>query len=312
MIKRLVAGFVAFWLFTVALTSNGPAMLLPPFFLDGVVALGSEQSSPPVGQQPPRKEWQTTGTAFFYGYAIDDNPDLSKRQYEIFLVTAKHVVEILAKSNRNISARLNPTDSTASSKQFEIPSSAWFYHPDNSVDIALLPTNPTFLRTHGLEPFFFANDQHSANRKDIGELQISAGDGVFVLGFPMGLSGQQRNYVIVRQGAIARISEMLDGVAPSFIIDAQVYPGNSGGPVILKPEIASIDGTKNQPRALLVGIVRSYLPYTDVAVSRQTGQTRIIFQENSGLAEVLPIDFINEAIATWRIKKQTPPLAAPK
>jgi hypothetical protein len=41
-------------------------------------------------------------------------------------------------------------------------------------------------------------------------------DGVFVLGFPMGLAGTQRNYVVVRQGAIARIGEMLDNASKSF------------------------------------------------------------------------------------------------
>jgi hypothetical protein len=64
-------------------------------------------------------------------------------------------------------------------------------------------------------------------------LEVAAGDGVFVLGFPTGLAGVQRNYVIVRQGCIARISEMLDGAAPGFLIDAPVYPGNSGGPVVM-------------------------------------------------------------------------------
>jgi hypothetical protein len=44
----------------------------------------------------------------------------------------------------------------------------------------------------------------------------------------MGLTGEQRNHVIVRQGCIARISEMLDSATPDFLIDASVYPGNSG------------------------------------------------------------------------------------
>lgn len=116
----------------------------------------------------------------------------------------------------------------------------------------------------------------------------------------MGLAGAQRNYVIVRQGAIARISELLDNASPSFLIDALVFPGNSGGPVVLRPEITSIAETKNRTNALLVGVVIDYRSYIDTAVSQQTKRPRITFEENSGLAEVLPIDVVNEAIKAWR------------
>ena len=47
-------------------------------------------------------------------------------------------------------------------------------------------------------------------------------------------------------------------------------------------------------RSLLLGIVSSYIPYADVAVSRQTGRPRITFEENSGLAKVVPIDMAKE------------------
>lgn len=47
-------------------------------------------------------------------------------------------------------------------------------------------------------------------------------------------------------------------------------------------------------------MVKGYLTYSDMAVSQQTGQLRTIFQENSGLAEVIPIDYVNETIRAWR------------
>jgi hypothetical protein len=135
----------------------------------------------------------------------------------------------------------------------------------------------------------------------------------------MGLSGETRNYVIARQGAIARISEYLDNSASkSFLVDAFVFPGNSGGPVILKPEVFSVEGTKSQQKALLLGVVQSYQPYVDIAVSRQTNHPRITFEENSGLATIIPVDFINELVKnkaeqTWRDEQQktTPAETAP-
>ncbi|PYT35678.1 MAG: hypothetical protein DMG58_01405 [Acidobacteria bacterium] len=42
------------------------------------------------------------------------------------------------------------------------------------------------------------------------------------------------------------------------------------------------------------------LPYTDVALSQQTGQIRMVSQENAGLAEVLPVHYINETITALR------------
>ncbi len=47
-------------------------------------------------------------------------------------------------------------------------------------------------------------------------------------------------------------------------------------------------------------MVKAYVPYHDVAVSRQTEKPRVIFEENSGLAEVIPVDFIRETIQKHR------------
>jgi len=128
----------------------------------------------------------------------------------------------------------------------------------------------------------------------------------------MNLAGAQKNYVIVRQGVIARVSEMLDGASTTFMVDSHVFPGNSGGPVILKGELASVVGTKIQNRAFLIGLVISYVPYNDTAVSTQTGQARVIFQENSGLAEVLPTDYIDQTIEAYRATEARKPTAGPE
>ena len=60
----------------------------------------------------------------------------------------------------------------------------------------------------------------------------------------------------------------------------------------------SINGTKSNNNAYLLGVVKSYIPYVDVGISPQTHRARVTFEENSGLAEVVPVDRINEAIKT--------------
>jgi hypothetical protein len=45
--------------------------------------------------------------------------------------------------------------------------------------------------------------------------------------------------------------------------------------------------------------VQSYVPYQDLAVSLQTKRPRVVFEENSGLAAVHPVDLIEETIQIY-------------
>ena len=54
--------------------------------------------------------------------------------------------------------------------------------------------------------------------------------------------------------------------------------------------------------AKLIGLVSGYLPYQDIARSDQTGRPILAAHENSGLAEVVPIDAVQETISV-AIKK---------
>jgi len=122
----------------------------------------------------------------------------------------------------------------------------------------------------------------------------------------MGMVNPERQYVICRVGIVARIRDLMDGKATDYLVDATVFPGNSGGPVILRPELVSLAGTKATNKASLIGIVKSYVPYHDVAASQQTRRARIVFEENSGLAAVEPVDHIRTTIelAMKRLKNR--------
>jgi hypothetical protein len=87
------------------------------------------------------------------------------------------------------------------------------------------------------------------------------------------------------------------------------YPGNSGGPVINKPDIVSMPNTASVKKSCLLGIVSSYIIYQDVAISQQTGQPRISFQENSGLANIVPAHILKEWISS--IISTPPPVISP-
>ena len=129
---------------------------------------------------------------------------------------------------------------------------------------------------------------------------------MFVLGFPMGIAGEEKKYVIVKGGIISRLDDEIIKSTKTFLVDSSVFPGNSGGPVILKPAIVSIDGTSPVNRAYLLGLVKGYIPYEEIAYSLQSDppQPRIKFVENSGLASVVPMDFVRDVVQDMIPKEQ--------
>ena len=282
--------------------------LLPPFFLDAVVALG-------VGDDPAQRMW--IGTGFLYG-ALVKKGDPNNKSYYVFLVTNRHVLE----GQPNIWIKFNPA-SGSGSQDFQVSlrakngRSLWIGHPDDSVDLGAIFINAQFLRSQSMRFNYFRDDDHTFTLAQLGSEGVAEGDGVFVLGYPMGLVDPGRQVAICRVGCIARIQDVISTGVGDFLIDAAVFPGNSGGPVILQPEALSVAGTKSVGKANLVGVVQNYLSYQDVAMSQQTGRARIIFDENSGFSSVIPVDRINElmtasikrlrgrvAQATWKAKKQ--------
>lgn len=274
--------------------------MIPPFFLDCVIAIGLSISGQNV---QPRTAWMATG--FLVGQSVAEQ----KGQYRVFLVTCNHVIEDLTAAINDartqakgpISAtpliRFNPTPG-GNAREYPFALNNWT--TNSATDVAVAPINVDFLKAQGITNLaFFPDDQTLANRAKANDLGLSEGDGVYVLGFPLGLvePGKQ-NFVIVRSGVIARIQDALAEKRDSFLIDSFAFPGNSGGPVITRPELFSITGTKSQNRSYVIGMMRDYVPYRDVAVSEQTKRPRIVFEENSGLADVIPIDDIQDAINT--------------
>jgi len=271
--------------------------LLPPFFLDTVVAIG-------VGDDPAKRSW--IGTGFLYG-VLDEKSDREKKAYFVFLVTNKHVLD----GQAEIWVKFNAI-SGSGSEDFPIRLLArngrelWIRHPADDVDLGAISIDAKFLRSKNMRFAYFHNDDHTYTIAQLKSEGVTEGDGVYVLGYPMGLVDSRWQSAICRVGCIARIQDVITTGIGDLLIDASVFPGNSGGPVVLQVESTMIVDTKSISRANLIGVVQSYLPYQDVAVSRQTGLPRITFVENSGLASVIPVDRINELMVASmrRVKKR--------
>ncbi|MCY4354812.1 MAG: serine protease [Truepera sp.] len=261
--------------------------LVPPGYLNAVVALGHQLHDLPV---------RFIATGFLYGYPREIDPSDGQRWYTTFLVTNRHVVEgvdsLLARFDRQADGE---TQVVPLPLEHPDGSKLWTTHPGGA-DIAIVPISVNTLRDENIRFEVFQGDNNAISKQQAAEQGIGEASGVFVLGFPLGLAGEERNYAIVRQGIIARAQDWLNGTSDHFLIDSSVFPGNSGGPVLTKPETVSIKNTQSFMRCVLIGMVSSYIPYLEEGVSNQTGQVRMRFEENSGLAVVIPVDQIDETI----------------
>ncbi len=264
--------------------------LIPPYFMDCVVAIGQKE-----GETDSTPKWIASG--FLYGRLMEKGQDPKDNTYHVFLVSNRHVFE----RKEQLCLRFNPqAKGEARSYDVDLKSSEgrqiWTANPDKAIDVGVMPINVPKLREHGMKAGFFTSDMMAAGVSKMKELGLTEGDFSYVLGFPMGMAGQQRNAVIVRSGCIARIQEALNADSNTFLVDAEIFPGNSGGPVVSKPDALAIQGTKPQNAAFLIGIVAAYVPYREAAVSPQTGRPRVIFEENSGLAVAHTVDCIERTI----------------
>ena len=241
--------------------------LLPPSALDSVVAIGSRDAA--------GTHW--VGSGFLYA----DNPTQKLPDgwtaNAIFLVTNKHVLKgIETAVIRFNSPGAPPTQEYVVPLRNKDGAFNWTGHKDANVDIAILPfeiPDEVRKRIGGIiNPIF--RQLQSADRAKLRDLGVTEGDHLFVLGFPVSLFADPslakdlfpagQNVVFVRQGIVARIRDTLAGVSNQFLIDAFVFPGNSGGPVILQPENIAIQETKPQKTPYLIGVVAAYLPYQEL------------------------------------------------
>lgn len=273
--------------------------LIPPFFTDAVVAIGYIQSDQKI-------IWGASG--FFYFHTLKGDSG------RVYLITNKHVLE----GKDQIFLRLNPKAATQPKGYVlnlintQTGEKLWRGHYSKKVDIAVIPVNFPLFQAENMQISFFRDSNHTLDGKEMQSRGVSEGDGVFALGFPVSLVGDKSNSVIVRGGTIARIRDTFKKPEEPFLIDTTVFPGNSGGPVVNKPEIVSIQGTNAVGDASLIGIIASYVSYRDFAVSRQTGNLRVIFEENSGLSNVFSVDCIRATVRGFEKKiKKSVRLAEP-
>lgn len=217
-----------------------------------------------------------------------------------FLATAKHVVAKIDDKGRileelsGIHVFNNLKNKTVRFSSIDDIKKTYktFYHPNEAIDLALIPfpLNEVDDDVKVFERSMFVNSSELVETYD-----------TFFVSYQPGISDlakDQKVLPVIRKGSIARINN-----DKSIYIDGSAFPGNSGSPVFVLPSPVrySDDGINLGTDPIggkFIGIISRYTPYSEVAISQQTGRPRVIFEENTGLSLLFPNHFILEIIDT--------------
>ena len=255
--------------------------IIPKHYLNAVTPIGVRNNQGTI--------W--IGTGFYVVRRVDENG-----MARPFLVTNKHVVtgrkNIIVRMMKKNDATLNDVDAPLDNQDGPI----YKLHKESAVDIAVIPLNATFIKEQGYDFPAFDIDGEAMSSPDLRESGVDEGSLIHMLGFPMGLVNQQSMLPICRLGCIARMSEVQIKEQKNLLVDIQNFPGNSGSPIILRPDGVHIKGTKNLSRSVLVGIIHSYIPYEETLINSQTKKIVEVKSENSGIAYAHPVEFIRDII----------------
>ena len=203
----------------------------------------------------------SVGTGFLVSYPGPDDTQA------IFLVTNKHVLEgaqeaevffTLASDNRQ-----EPQVGSKVPVLIEDLPNQWLGHARADVDVAALPISGLIrtLDDQGTPPFLktLNTQANFASPEQIKELD-SLEDITFV-GYPNGIFDEINLLPVTRGGRTATPVAIDYAGLPAFLIDASVFPGSSGSPVLLlrRGGYASRAGATilAPPTATLLGIIAS-------------------------------------------------------
>ena len=266
--------------------------IIPQFFMEATVALGRNTT--------PNPQWCATGFVVGRYEGIQDNTD----QFSTYLITNKHVVDNEKKMVMQVNL-LNGVKVYLLNFFDENNVAKFSAHP--SADVIACRIDINLALSEGTKLPFFDLRNHALTLQQMRDTGVCEGGLAYTLGFPVSIASDFVNSTvktpICRMGCISRVENVYhDSSSKNFLIDATTYPGNSGGPVISRPESLSITDTPHNSSANLIGLVSAYLPYCETLYSMQTHRQRVINEENSGLTVVVSVDSIKEVVEIERTR----------
>lgn len=183
----------------------------------------------------------STGTGFIFDYKIDE------QHHILFIVTCRHVVNGFASATFSFVQSKDGKPDLGQKCVVTIPNlqNFVFYDPDPKIDVALIPLEPIleYFKANGQTPFFRALSKDLVPSREAAE-DLSAIQSIVFVGYPYGVSDETNSLPLARRGFTASPYVIDFDNLPVFLIDASVFPGSSGSPVMVLDEgsYASPDG----------------------------------------------------------------------
>ncbi len=172
----------------------------------------------------------STGTGFFYRFAESEGTHIPA------IITNKHVIKDaeLGKFNLNLSINGNTAPSTHITFSFDNFENFWICHPDNKVDLCVMPIAPLVTeaeRSNKKLFFLFLDKSLIPSEEELNNLTLM--EDIIMVGYPNGIWDEVNNMPIFRRGITATHPNLNWNGKPEFLIDAACFPGSSGSPVFL-------------------------------------------------------------------------------
>lgn len=260
------------------------------------------------------KQFKSQGSGFYYNVMSPKNPEVEGGQWRAiegtYLITNHHVAlprinecevipdyfvfnlrEIINNKVEWVPISLNQADL----KQ------RMLLHQNTNVDVVAIKVDDLIIdiiRNNPNRKFIIGGSLSNDNLPSNSPLNIDVTSDIIVASYPRGFYDITNKFPIVKSGIISSGWGLHFNNNPVFLIDAQLFPGSSGGLVISKPtNIAMIEGKLmhcNEKQFVFLGVysgepVQQCAPF-------DLGDMTIIRRNSYGLGNVWYSDLIPEIL----------------
>lgn len=258
--------------------------------------------------------FKSQGSGFYYNELSPRDPNIEAGQWRkiigTYLITNRHVAlprlndkELLPNYfvfnlRENINNNIEWYQIRLNSDQLK---ERLILHPDQTVDVVAIKVDDLIIDTVRDNPdkkIIFGSCLTNENLPSNSQLEIEVSSDIIVASYPRGFYDNVNKFPIVKSGIISSAWGRNFNGKPMFLIDAQLFPGSSGGLVISKPtNIAMIDGKlmyNKVKQFVLLGV------YSGEPIQRydpvEIGDITVVRKSSYGLGNVWYSSLIHDII----------------